>query len=150
MPVKDFKTADFNTDTIPYADKSFDVITAWCVVAHLENPHHFIREAHRLLKPGGLLIATLPDIGSASEKINFYKKGEFISYKPDNDHIAIWTPSLMKKTTSNYFDQIGEEYLLKNKIFTGIAGRIRKWRLGRNLSLARKWSSKIAYVLRNR
>ncbi len=150
IPLKDFKTADFNIDALPFADNSFDAITAWCVIAHLENPYHFVREAHRILKKGGLLIMTLPHIGSASERLSFHKNGEFIAYKPNNNHITIWTSSLVKKTTSKYFDFWGEEYLLKNKIFKGLKGKLRKWYSERNPSIARKWGSKIAYVLKNK
>src|SRR3989344_5207599 len=143
VQLKDFKMADFNTDTIPYPDNTFDVVTAWCVLAHLENPHHFIREVSRVLTKGGYFIATLPYIGSNSEKLNFLKKGEFISYKSYNDHIAIFTPSLLKKTTMRYFEMIGEEFLMKNKIFHGFKGRMRKWYYAHNPAIARKWGSKI-------
>ncbi len=148
--LKEFQKADLNTGILPFSDNSFDAITAWCVIAHLENPHHFIREARRILKRGGVLILTLPNIESNSEKLNFYKKGEFIAYKPNNDHITIWTPSILKKTTSLYFDLIGEEYLVKNKHFRGIQGLVRKWLLGKNRNLPHKWGSKVAYLLKKK
>jgi len=150
VPLKDFKTADFNTDTFPFADNSFDVITAWCVIAHLENPYHFLRETHRILKKGGFLIVTLPHVGSASERSFFRKNGEFIAYKPNNNHITIWTSSLVRKTTSKYFDFLKEEFLLKNKIFKGFRGRLRKLYSRLSPSIARRWGSKIAYVLKNK
>lgn len=53
---KDFKTADLNYDSISYADNFFEMVTAWCVVPHLENPHNFIREVHRILRRGGGLL----------------------------------------------------------------------------------------------
>lgn len=148
--VKDFKTADFNTDKIPFADNMFDAVTAWCVLAHLENPHHFLREINRILKPGGVFIATVPNTNSNSEKLNFYRKGEFIAYKPHNDHIAIWTPSLVQKTTARYFDIIDTCYLLKNKLFRGIGGGIRKTILKYSPKFERRWGSKTAYILKKK
>lgn len=148
VKLKDFQKADFNTDVIPYPDNYFDITTAWCVLAHLENPYHFIREVYRILKRDGVFVFTLPYIGSNSEKLNFYRKGEFIAYKPHNDHITIWTPSLLKKTTSKHFDLIGEEFLMKNKIFQGFKGKIRRWYYQHKPSISRKWGSKIAYVLK--
>jgi len=150
VQLKNFQRADFNADKLPYPDNHFNAVTAWCVLAHLENPHHFLREISRILKPGGVLIASLPYIGSSSERVNFYKKGEFISYKPDNDHITIWTPSLLKKTTANNFEIIGEEFLMKNKIFQGWKGKLRQLYYRRNPSIARQWGSKIAYILRKK
>ncbi len=150
VAVKDFKTADFNTDIIPFPDNTFDAVTAWCVLAHLENPHHFVREAYRILKPGGILIATIPNTNSNSEKLNFYRKGEFIAYKPQNDHISIWTPSLIEKTTSKYFEIIGKEYLVKNKLFRGFAGKIRQRLITYWPALAGRWGSKTAYALKKK
>lgn len=147
---RDFKSADFNIDIVPYPDDCFDAITAWCVVAHLENPYHFIRETARILKKDGLFLFSLPHTGSSSERLNFYRKGEFIAYKPNNNHIAIWTPSLLGKTTSKYFEIAGKEFLLKNKIFRGWKGGLRQWYYQFNPSIARRWGSKIVYILKKR
>ncbi len=45
---------------LPLDDDSVDTVTALAVVEHLNDPEPFIREAHRILKPGGLLILTTP------------------------------------------------------------------------------------------
>ncbi len=56
----DFKVADFDRDVLPWPDASFDSITCMHVVEHLQDPTHLIREAHRLLKPGGRLYVETP------------------------------------------------------------------------------------------
>lgn len=40
------------------ADNSFDYIVTFQVIEHIENDDLFIREAHRVLKPGGKLLLT--------------------------------------------------------------------------------------------
>jgi SAM-dependent methyltransferase len=45
---------------LTFADEQFDVITASDVLEHLADAPRAIREWHRLLKPGGLLIAFVP------------------------------------------------------------------------------------------
>jgi len=50
--------------TSGFDDASFDVITMWDVVEHLEYPTTEIRQAFRLLKPGGLLVAHTMDLDS--------------------------------------------------------------------------------------
>ncbi len=42
----------------------FDVVTFWHVLEHLHDPMRELREARRILKPGGLLIVEVPNIAS--------------------------------------------------------------------------------------
>lgn len=50
----------FSRVTLP--DGSFDAIVMWNVLEHLENPIEDIRYTHRLLKPGGWYIFTVPNL----------------------------------------------------------------------------------------
>jgi len=45
-------------------DASFDVITMWDVIEHVEQPSLQVREAFRLLKPGGVLAVHTMDLNS--------------------------------------------------------------------------------------
>lgn len=47
---------------IPVAEKSVDVVVAGEVFEHLYSPLHFLREISRVLRPGGRLILTTPNI----------------------------------------------------------------------------------------
>ena len=42
---------------LPFADASFDIVTAWMVVEHIDDPAFYAREIHRILKPGGWFCA---------------------------------------------------------------------------------------------
>ncbi len=44
----------------PFADESFDVVVALDVIEHLEDDLAAVREATRVLAPGGLLVLTVP------------------------------------------------------------------------------------------
>jgi ubiquinone/menaquinone biosynthesis C-methylase UbiE len=47
-------------DKIDYPDETFDVVLALDVLEHLENDEAAINEIHRILKTGGIFIATVP------------------------------------------------------------------------------------------
>ena len=45
-----------------YADRTFDIITLFDVIEHLPDPARELNDLRRLLKPGGLLLQSTPDI----------------------------------------------------------------------------------------
>jgi cyclopropane fatty-acyl-phospholipid synthase-like methyltransferase len=51
-------------ETAGFDNASFDVITMWDVIEHLEQPSAEVSQAFRLLKPGGMLVAHTMDLDS--------------------------------------------------------------------------------------
>lgn len=47
-----------------FAAEWFDLVTLWHVLEHLPSPMRALKEAHRILKPGGVLALALPNFGS--------------------------------------------------------------------------------------
>jgi SAM-dependent methyltransferase len=45
----------------PFADNSFDVVITFQVIEHIQDDFNFLKEIHRVLKPGGLAIITTPN-----------------------------------------------------------------------------------------
>jgi 2-polyprenyl-3-methyl-5-hydroxy-6-metoxy-1,4-benzoquinol methylase len=50
-------------EKIQFPENYFDVVTLWQVLEHLSQPLTVLKEAHRVLKPGGLLAVSTPDFG---------------------------------------------------------------------------------------
>jgi SAM-dependent methyltransferase len=45
---------------LPYADGSFDLVCMFDAIEHIEDDHRALREVARILRPGGLALATVP------------------------------------------------------------------------------------------
>jgi SAM-dependent methyltransferase len=69
-----FRLADM-TRPLPWPDASFDLIACIEGIEHLEDAFAFLREMHRLLKPGGILLVTTPNVISLRSRMRFFGSG---------------------------------------------------------------------------
>jgi len=86
------------TKPLPFDDQSFDVLIAVEVMEHIFDHELFFSEAHRILKKGGFLFFTTPNILSLKSRFRFLLSGFFYSFSPldhnNNDglqHVASLT-----------------------------------------------------------
>jgi SAM-dependent methyltransferase len=82
----DYRRANFKADEIPFhesdlsraiglPDESFDCVVSIEVMEHIENHAAYVREMMRVLKKGGTLIVTTPNILSVSSRWHFFLYG---------------------------------------------------------------------------
>lgn len=79
--------------TESFADGSFDVVSLVELVEHVEDPRAFLREARRVLRPGGGLYLTTPNAWSLNRWV---LKGAWTVFAPP-DHITIFTPRGLRR-----------------------------------------------------
>jgi len=83
-------------ERFPFEAGAFDVI--WCseVLEHLFDPAFALREMHRILKPGGKLLVTVPYHGRLKNLLialfNFDQH-----YTPSNPHIRFYTTNTLTR-----------------------------------------------------
>lgn len=68
QPTWDLRKIPAHPPKLPWADATFDRIFLLDVIEHAQAPVDLLAEAHRLLKPGGILTLSTPD------RFAFYKR----------------------------------------------------------------------------
>jgi len=67
---------------LPFGDRSFDYVTCLEGLEHIENPQQAMREFARVLKPGGHLIVSVPNILNIEERLKWLLYGYTSHFKP--------------------------------------------------------------------
>ncbi|MBT3721641.1 class I SAM-dependent methyltransferase [archaeon] len=93
-----------------YKSNYFDVITATDLLEHIENPHEFVKEVRRILKPGGYFFVITPNTDSFTRKILGKK---WYQYK--YEHIIYYNKSSIKELFEKYDFKIQEISLNKKR-----------------------------------
>lgn len=82
-----FVQADMN-GPLPWGDGFFDLVVSIDGIEHLENPFHFVRECRRILRPGGALIVSTPNISAMRSRWRWMMTGHHNKAKSPLDESA--------------------------------------------------------------
>jgi len=85
IPEKIFLLADGQNTGLP--QNSFDVVTAWNILEHVPDFKLLIKEAFRLLKPGGTFITIAPN---------------YLAFRQEAHYHLPWLPLFPRKLAHNY------------------------------------------------
>ncbi len=106
------KGADFNLP-LPLGTEHFDFVLAVEVAEHLENPWLFLREAIRVLRPGGRLVFTSPNVVSLPARMLFLRNGLLPYFREESfvgcyhvTPIFPWAVSRWARTTNAVLNSI--------------------------------------------
>lgn len=110
--------------SLPFKDRSFDSVVCLEVLEHLRDYRQALNEIHRVLKPSGTLIASIPyrQKGGSGDTNPFYGRNPFHLYEPGEKEFR----DALKKNFSEvmFFYQI-----FKESVHLGLARRLKLRRL---------------------
>lgn len=124
------------TKPLPFDDNSFDIILAVEIMEHVHDHEVFFKEAKRVLKEGGVLLFSTPNILSLKSRIRFLFSGFYYSFQPldhqRNDglqHIASLTldqyHNLAVRTDFQKFEFEVDKYQSTSKVLSFLIPFIR-------------------------
>ncbi|OGG71133.1 hypothetical protein A3F27_02205 [Candidatus Kaiserbacteria bacterium RIFCSPHIGHO2_12_FULL_53_13] len=77
---------DFETDTLPFKDNSFDFALMNSVIEHLKDPANILKETKRVLSHDGILIVITPNLDTV--KFGFWDDPTHV--RPYNPRNIVW------------------------------------------------------------
>jgi len=81
-------------EEMAYEPSSFDAITMWDVIEHVIDPVAELRLAASLLRPGGVLALSTPDVGSLPARL---ARGRWMGYKLAEEHLTYFDRSTITR-----------------------------------------------------
>ena len=89
--------------SLPFSDSTFEAVVCIEVLEHLFLPHHAAAEMRRVLRPGGLLVATTPNVAYWRRRHELLR-GQFNPFGDDRSlsepwrdpHIRFFTPATLQ------------------------------------------------------
>jgi SAM-dependent methyltransferase len=88
-------------ERLPFADGTFDAVVSLEGIEHLLLPARCLAEFCRVLRPGGVLILTTPNVNNVQSRWHYLMGGRFSGFRPvtrraltagENDTVAHVTP----------------------------------------------------------
>ncbi len=92
-----FERLDFNNSYSVESFKKnheneFDMVLGIEVIEHIENPWRFIRDLKEMVKPGGYILISTPNVTSWYSRINFLFRGRFHQFDDIDRHYGHINP----------------------------------------------------------
>lgn len=89
-------------EALPYEENTFDAIASAEVIEHLIDQNKFFEECYRILKPGGKLILSTPNILSLKSRLQFFASGYYWSFNPLDNQDRSGLQHVTARTAEQY------------------------------------------------
>jgi len=125
-------TVNLEVDPLPFPENHFDLITSFGVFEHLRFFDNPVREAYRVLKPDGLFLVSIPNLGDWVNRLRLLlglqPHSVQISERSRIDHIHSCTLGAFKKFLTDYgftcLKEFGAKAIYRSNFFLELLDRI--------------------------
>ncbi|MHB0859261.1 MAG: class I SAM-dependent methyltransferase [Anaerolineae bacterium] len=117
-----------SAEQLPYPDSFFDIVLSHEVLEHVDDDCAAVRDAYRVLKPGGRLVVFAPNRHYPFETHGFYWRGNYhfgniplVNYLPTNlreklcPHVRAYTT----RELQGLFEGLPGRWIVHRRIFAG-------------------------------
>jgi ubiquinone/menaquinone biosynthesis C-methylase UbiE len=139
----DIRLAQADATRMPYRDSAFDAAICSETTEHIPDDRGVVQEIARVLKPGGLLFFTVPNLWNADRIINMVKAQDF-RVRLAEHHIREYSPRQVRRLLSPWFT-IERSYAVGLGWKGPLGGTIERMV---TLGLLRRFSGSVAVVAR--
>jgi SAM-dependent methyltransferase len=86
-------------EPLPFSDETFDVVVAGELLEHVRDPARLVAESRRVLRPGGRLVASVPNAFRLKNRLRF-----LLGRKPEDDptHLHMYSPSDVRELLAGF------------------------------------------------
>jgi len=115
-------------ESLPFEDGSFDAVVAGELLEHLQFPDALVAEIRRVLRPGGVLVGSVPNAYRLKSRLLF-----LAGRAPEDDptHLRMFSPTAMRALLADFrdvrLDYVGGRYrrlhprlLARDLVFRGL------------------------------
>lgn len=112
----EFLQRDLNEGSLPLPDGCADGVRANQVIEHVANPLHFVLEAFRVLRPGGVFVATTPNVRYMRHVLQLIVRGR----GPMTSGAALRTPLVWDDGHVHFFTARDLEWIARAAGFSRV------------------------------
>ncbi|ODS40492.1 hypothetical protein BEH94_06710 [Candidatus Altiarchaeales archaeon WOR_SM1_SCG] len=135
-------------------DEKYDVVVSNEVIEHTHNPGNYVKECNRVLRDGGILIISLPNIITPKfflstlvynhEKFKKLNRDMLNDYDKAHHHIQAWDP----ETFCRFLSTLGFEYI-DHEFMEGLPfPYCNYWRFGSKIPLLKNLSYTMMFKMK--